>query len=389
MASWALIIAFLFGNLYKFSFFSPDVRLSLLDIVVFTLTVKSLFINPKSYIINHPLVPPVLVFFTLAFISLALALPVYGWQAVLVGSMYLARWLVYTLFFASILQLIKPPKIRKMLLIMGISTAIIGLGQYLLFPDIRSLAVSEWDPHYYRLVGTFLDPGFTGLILVFTLILLENVSFWWLITYLALALTYSRSSYLAFLASMAYLAWKRKGWKFFFQILLLFTVTVTILPRAPDGEGVKLERTNSIQARIDSWTTAWKIYTQHPILGVGFNVYRYAQGASLKSHAGAGADSSLLFVAATTGTLGPLAYLWYLRRLYLLSTMNYELKATLVAVLAHSLFLNSLFYPAIMVWISLLLSSSDFLPGRLPQTPRYSPRKAPKAKSETSPRRPK
>ena len=386
MASWALIIAFLFGNLYKFSFFSPDVRLSLLDIVVFALTLLTFPPKLGKY---RFLATPVLVFFTLAFISLALALPVYGWQAVLVGSMYLARWLVYTLFFASILQLIKPPKIRKMLLIMGISTAIIGLGQYLLFPDIRSLAVSEWDPHYYRLVGTFLDPGFTGLILVFTLILLENVSFWWLITYLALALTYSRSSYLAFLASMAYLAWKRKGWKFFFQILLLFTVTVTILPRAPDGEGVKLERTNSIQARIDSWTTAWKIYTQHPILGVGFNVYRYAQGASLKSHAGAGADSSLLFVAATTGTLGPLAYLWYLRRLYLLSTMNYELKATLVAVLAHSLFLNSLFYPAIMVWISLLLSSSDFLPGRLPQTPRYSPRKAPKAKSETSPRRPK
>ena len=90
----------------------------------------------------------------------------------------------------------------------------------------------------------------------------------------------------------------------------------------------------------------------------------------------------LLFVAATTGLVGLLAYLWYLGRLK-------SLQATFVAVLVHSVFLNSLFYPAIMVWISLLLSSSDFLPGRLPQTPRYSPRKAPKAKSETSPRRPK
>ena len=380
MAALALILAFVFGNLYRFSFFSPQIRVSALDFVVLGLT---LLAWPKK----HTLTVPVLIFFTIAFISLLFALPVYGWQAVLVGGMYLARWLTYSLFFTSIIQLIKPSQIKKILLIMGILTAILGLAQYVVFPDIRSLAVAEWDPHYYRVVGTFLDPGFTGLILVFTLILLENISLGWVITYLALALTYSRASYLAFLVSMAYLAWKKKGWKFFFRILLLFAVTVAILPRAPDGEGVKLERTNSIQARIDSWTTAWKIYTQHPVIGVGFNVYRYAQGASLKSHAGAGADSSLLFVAATTGLVGLIAYLWYLRRLYLLSTMNYELKATLVAVLFHSLFLNSLFYPAVMVWISLLLSSSDSQPGQLLQIPKYSPRKALKLKSETSPRR--
>ena len=382
MVFWALIIAFIFGNLYKFSFFSPDVRLSLLDTVVFTLTLVTFPPKLGKY---RFLTTPVLVFFSLAFISLLLAFPIYGWQAVLVGSMYLARWLVYTIFFASIIQLIKPSKIRKMLLIMGISAAILGLGQYLLFPDVRSLAVAEWDPHYFRVVVTFLDPGFTGLILVFTLILLENVSLWWVLTYLALALTYSRASYLAFLASMAYLAWKRKGWKFFVKILLLFTFTIYLLPRAPDGEGVKLERTSSIQARIDSWTTAWQIFIEHPLLGVGFNTYRYAQGASLKSHAVAGADSSLLFVAATTGTLGLLAYLWYLRRLSQFPMSNFYFPALLV----HSLFLNSLFYPAVMVWISLLLSSSDFLPGQLPQTPRYSPRKALKSRSETSLRHPK
>lgn len=387
MKSWilviALIISFVLGNLYKFSFFSPDVHLSFLDIVVFSIT---LITFPPKLAKYHYLSTPILVFFILAFISLLLALPVYGWQAVLVGGMYLARWLVYSLFFASIVQLIKSSQIKKILLTMGILTAILGLAQYLVFPDIRSLAVSEWDPHYYRVVGTFLDPGFTGLILVFTLILLENVSFWWVITYLALALTYSRASYLAFLVSMAYLAWKKKGWKFFFQILLLFTVTVTILPRAPDGEGVKLERTNSIQARIDSWTTAWKIYAQHPVVGAGFNVYRYAQGASLKSHAGAGADSSLLFVAATTGTLGLLAYLWYLKRLSQFPISSFYFPALLV----HSLFLNSLFYPAVMVWMSLLfLSSSDFPPGQLPQTPKYSRRNLPPSGSETSPRHPK
>jgi len=246
------------------------------------------------------------------------------------------------------------------------------LAQYLVFPDVRALTVAEWDPHYFRVVGTLLDPGFTGLILVFTLILatLRNHKFLWILAYIPFALTYSRSSYAAFLVSMAYIAWKIKGWKFFLGILLLFTVTIAILPRAPDGEGVKLERTNSIQARIDSWNTAWKIFTQHPILGVGFNVYRYAQGASLKSHAGAGADSSLLFVAATTGTLGLLAYLWYLKRLYSLEPITYYL----IPLLVHSLFLNSLFYPAVMVWIALLLAASDSPPGPQPQIAKSSRR---------------
>ena len=375
MTAWILLLTgFTVGNLYKFSFFTPDVHVSILDVVVFLLTLASLFSNRRSY---PNLARPIFTFFTLGLVSLLAALRLFPWSAILVGSLYLGRWLVYSVFFASLIQLIKPIKIGYIVYSLGILTVILSLGQYLIFPDIRSLAVSEWDPHYYRVVGQFLDPGFTGLILVFTLILatLRNHKFLWFLTYLPFALTYSRSSYAAFLVSMAYIAWKQKGWKFFFGILLLFTTTVVLLPRAPDGEGVKLERTNSIQARIDSWKTAWRIFSQHPFLGVGFNTYRYAQGASLKSHAGAGADSSLLFVAATTGIFGLLAYLWYLRRLFLLQTANYELRTTLVALLVHSLFLNSLFYPAVMVWLSLLvLSSFDSPPGRPPQTPVRFPR---------------
>ncbi|KKU28545.1 MAG: hypothetical protein UX80_C0001G0023 [Candidatus Amesbacteria bacterium GW2011_GWA2_47_11b] len=366
MAALALALAFAFGNLYKFSFFSPEVRISALDVVVFVLTLLALPLNFKRY---RYLILPIGVFFTLGLVSLILALPVYGWQAIFVGSLYLARWVVYSLFFASIIQLIKSSKIAPLLYSLGLITAILSLGQYFVFPDVRALTVAEWDPHYFRVVGTWLDPGFTGIILVFTLILLVDNPLGWVVVYPALALTYSRSSYLAFLVSMAYLAWKRKGWRFFVKILLLFTLTLTLLPRAPDGEGVKLERTNSIQARIDSWTTAWKIFTQHPILGVGFNTYRYAQGASLKSHAGAGTDSSLLFVAATTGILGLLAYLWYLKRLFSLTPNSY-----LLALLVHSIFLNSLFYPAVMVWIALLLSVPGFRPGPWPQKPSLSRR---------------
>ncbi len=377
MKNWviplALIIAFAFGNLYRFSLFSPEIRISALDIVVFSMT---LLAWPKAIKHLNYLIISILVFFTVGLISLVFAIPVYGFTAVGVGSIYLVRWIVYSLFFASIIQLIKSKQIVYILYSIGIITAILSLAQYIIFPDIRSLTVAEWDPHYFRVVGTFLDPGFTGLILVFTLIFftLRRNKFLWILSYIPFALTYSRSSYAAFLVSMAYIAWKVKGWKFFIGVLLLFTFTIYLLPRVPDGEGVKLERTNSIQARIDSWATAWKIFTEHPILGVGFNTYRYAQGASLKSHAGAGSDSSLLFVAATTGLVGFLAYLWYIRRLFLLRTMNYGLQATLVAVLVHSVFLNSLFYPAVMAWIALLLSASDSRPGPWLPAPKSSHR---------------
>ena len=359
MAALALALAFAFGNLYKFSFFSPDVRVSLLDLVVLGFTLKFSFIN-------HLLVPPILVFFTIGLVSLIFALPVYGWQATLVGSLYLARWVVYSLFFASIIQLIKPSRITPLLCSLGLITAILSLGQYFIFPDVRALAVAEWDPHYYRVVGTWLDPGFTGLILVFTLIFatLRHHKFLWVLAYIPFALTYSRSSYAAFLVSMTYIAWRRKSLKFFLFVVILFLTTLYALPRSPGGEGVNLERTYSIQARIDSWTTAWRTFTQHPILGVGFNTYRYAQGASLKSHAGAGADFSLLFVAATTGLAGLLAYLWYLKRLFSLTPNSY-----LLALLVHSLFLNSLFYPAVMVWLALLLSVPGSRPGPWPQKP--------------------
>ena len=381
MIAWILLlIGFGMGNLQKFSFFSQDVHISALDIIVLSLTFISLF---KNYKLSSRLILPIFTFFTVGLISLLMASRLYPWSSILVGSMYLVRWLAYSLFFASIIQLIKPVRIAYIIYSLGLLTVVISLGQYLVFPDIRSLVVSEWDPHYYRAVGQFLDPGFTGIILVFTLIFLTMNPFKnrlinlisWSASYLAFALTYSRSSYAAFLVSMAYISWRRKSLKFFLFIVILFITTLYALPRSSGGEGVDLERTSSIQARIDSWATAWRIYTQHPIIGAGFNVYRYAQGASLKSHAGAGADSSLLFVAATTGLVGLLAYLWYLRSLYLLSTVNYELRATLVAVLVHSMFLNSLFYPAVMVWLSLLvLSASGSPPGPSPQIPAHSPR---------------
>jgi O-antigen ligase len=187
------------------------------------------------------------------------------------------------------------------------------------------------------------------------------------ITYILFSLTYSRSGYLAFISSFGYLSIIRRSPKLVVLAVIAILVTILILPRSPGGEGVKLERTSSIEARIKNWKNSFQIFRDHPVIGVGFNTYRYSQNKYgfldketwLKSHAGAGADSSLLFVAATTGIMGLAAYLVWIKNLWKQAKSNHLAKATLVALFVHSIFLNSAFYPFILFWTFVVLSSKE------------------------------
>ena len=105
----------------------------------------------------------------------------------------------------------------------GIGFGILGLMQFFLYPDLRNLMYLGWDPHYYRLFSTLLDPNFVGIILVLTLIL--GCGLWkkkqknfflmigQLIGFVSLLLTYSRSSYVSFAMAVVCLAAWTKQWK--------------------------------------------------------------------------------------------------------------------------------------------------------------------------------
>lgn len=364
MVEILLIASFAVGYVYRFSLFSPEIKLSPLDCSVFLLIIKNLsqLRNFRSF--------SGWLFVIIAGLSLLLALPKFGPLAVLTGSLYLLRWLAYSL-------LVFIPLSPKTILGLGLVTPLIGLTQYFFVPDVRFLKYFGWDDHYYRLIGQFLDPNFTGLILVLFLVYLSTRPInhftsliTWYLSYLALALTYSRSSYLAFLVAMAHISWKLKGWKFFIKVLFLFALTLTLLPRSSSGEGVKLERTKSVIARTATWHQAWALIADHPLLGVGFNVYRYAQPKG-----GSAPDSSYLFLAATTGFLGLIAYFYYLKQLV---TARDQLlpRLTILPVLVHSLFTNSLFYPPVLLWLSLITArntppapfGSHSQPGPRPQS---------------------
>jgi len=385
------LVLFPFGQLNRLPislFQSPEIRFYLTDLVMFLLILTwgiwRFLLIKKKYTLP-PLTKPIFLFLMIAIISLIVNSSRLSIRELFVSGLYLLRWIVYAGLYFVLIDLkdrfnyLKWSSMVNYLIVLGAMTAIFGLVQYLIWPDIGFLEVFGYDPHYFRLVGTFFDPGFIGIILVLTLILLV-VSNWEKIgvfkmknlpvhcllftVYCSLALTYSRSSYLAYLMGMGVIAFIKKAPRFFLIILFIGALTLLILPRQSGGEGIRLERTSTIQARAGSWRNALIISRDHPLIGVGFNAFRYAQRdyGFLKeqwqeSNAGAGADSSLLFVLATTGIIGFLTYLgiWW----KILRIGNLTILASALAILIHSLFLNSLFYPWVMAWMWILLAKEN------------------------------
>ena len=361
---------FPFGQLTKIPLGIPEINLYLTDIIVGILGGLGILGIMRGKRPRPPLFKPMSLFLLIAGFSLAVNISRFQPREIIISSLYLVRLIAYFGFYLTAYRFRKKIIFKNCLIVAGLAAAIFGLIQYFMMPNMTPLTIFEWDPHYYRLVGTFLDPGFTGIILVLTLILLitsqlNAIGYWLLaIGYLSLALTYSRASYLAFLASMTVLSLRRKSLRLLGTIIIIMVITIIILPRKSGGEGIRLERTTSVQARIGNWQQAWSIFRKYPLIGVGFNTYRYAQkNAGLLdekwqvSHSGAGADSSLLFVLATTGMLGVFGMLGLLGKIWQISRgKSTVVLASMSAVLVHSFFLNSLFYPWVLGWLMVILA---------------------------------
>lgn len=293
------------------------------------------------------LLRPVIWFGLAGLISLFWATVRLPLSQVLTGSLYLFRFIFYSLL---INLKIKP----GYLIITSTLVAVFGLVQYLAVPDTRFLFNLNWDEHYFRLLSTLYDPNFTGIILVLGLILIywyRRKSWWLYLLHLsALLLTYSRSSYLALLAAAATLAVIKKKFKIVIFILMFLSLLV-FLPR-PGGEGVKLERVTSIVQRLANYRLGLELWQSQPLVGIGFNTLRYFRDNQL-SHSASGLDSSLLLVLTTTGVVGLAAYLNLLNNLWRRPAV---VKITLAALFTHSLFVNSLFYSFTLIWLWVVAS---------------------------------
>ncbi|MBI2007125.1 MAG: O-antigen ligase family protein [Candidatus Blackburnbacteria bacterium] len=388
---WLLFLylaAFPFGQLFRFEIL-PPITLHLVDIIAgFFVFFWFVWVLRRKYFNSSPLKLEFLSFLLVAGFSLALGATKVMWQEVFVGLLYWLRFAVYILFYFAVWDLTRVnsrlrTKLFNSLLVLGIFISIFGLFQYLVFPDLRILLSYGWDEHYFRLVGTFLDPGFTGILLVFFTILIFSQGEWgrgkwsrWplgLLGITSLLLTYSRASYLAFLMALLLFNIVRPNTVFVLVALVLFLLGVAVLPR-PGGEGVRLERTSTIFARFEGYKRAWEVGKENPLFGVGFNLYGFAFptaddcGSIDKErpcHSAAGADSSLLFVFATGGIVGLIAYLYLWLRILVLgwrkrfTGAGLALLLSSIALLIHSNFTNSLFYPWVLGWQAILLGIQE------------------------------
>lgn len=352
------------GQLIRLPFLGGGI--TLLDLTVALLSIYGIF-KLKFRLKYPPFLWAALIFILIAILSLTLTplhltLPEY-----LVSFSYTLRLSLYVLF-AWIVYSGNFLDIKKTFLLSGITFAVLGLLQFVFFPNLNFLAAAGWDPHYFRTVSTFLDPNFAGAFLVLTLILLVSLRakawqsiFIFALLYLALLTTFSRSSYLMFLSSGLTFSYLSKSKKYailtiiLFAFLLLGFQTYSMLVATPRN----IDRTQSASFRLSTWQQGFDLFQKAPIFGIGFNTYRFGiekynlgDQQFLQSHGSSSNDSSLLFVLSTTGIVGLLTFVYLLW--ILAKQKNIILTAGLAGLLIHSVFANSLFYPPILAWILLI-----------------------------------
>jgi len=347
------ITIFFFGQLLRVNLFG--ISFPIIDLSLIALSVANLYLFLKTPSKLHK---EGLLFFILNILFL-----LFNYKTINLSSLsYFLRLssLLSLLIFPS--NLFKSSLNIKFFNIVILANTIFSLIQYFFWPNFTYFSSQNWDPHLYRLVGTFFDPTFTALIFLLFIIniyfnyknnLLKN--FLLTLSYFALSLTYSRSTLIAFTVSFIYIFLTKKEYKKIFFIILLVTSTIFLLPRK-DGEGTKLERTSSIKAKIENYKNAFSLYQKSPLLGIGYNnISQFRLDKNPQSHSNSAFDSSLINILITTGPLGLYLFLKLFKNQS--NKKNLFVNSLYLSVFVHSLFANSLLYPWTLFYLIFLIRS--------------------------------
>ena len=374
----AAITSTISGQLVRISLFGQEGSFTVSDILVLILVIVFLFyflFNRIAIVIPKKIMLPVVVFSLFAASSTVFALNQFTLKEILVSSLFLIRFLLYFSVMIITLNVVKREKIEKWInifLATGTILVFLGFVQLLFVPNLLFLTPYGWDPHQTRIVSSFLDPNFIGIVFVFLAsfslseyLFRKNLVFLliFLFNSIAILLTFSRSSYLAFFCALAVIG-LLKSLKITSIIALIFFLSFIFIPQARERVVGAITFDETARARIESWQKALLVFKDHFLIGVGFNTYRYSQASygffesdqTLGGHSGAGSDSSLLLVAATTGVLGLVAFIWILLSIWQIVSKSAKRSfvalgalASFVALLVHSQFVNSLFFPQVML----------------------------------------
>jgi hypothetical protein len=354
---------------------APGVTIYIHDVVLcIVLFVGVLRVFAKKKYIRPALLLPIVSFILVGAVSLLFNYFRFKPDQIGQSALYLLRWSTYAgLYLLIVQEIVSAPMLFAGLFGFGTTLSVFGLVQYVFYPELRNLSYLGWDPHYFRLFSTLFDPNFAGILIVLTfflgiymrrkmvrktLILAHGVNV------LALYLTYSRSSFVAFIVWVLCLIIFYKKWKWL-ALLAVFILALVIIPK-PGGKTLLLTRMDSSVARLGNWQESIGIIARAPIIGNGFNTLRFVRSSDVDnspSRAAAGLDSSILFLLATTGSIGTVVYgwiFWSLIRLYR-TVFGGLLYSVLAALLVHSVFTNSLFYPWVMIWLWVFVGAGELM----------------------------
>ena len=295
--------------------------------------------------------------------------------------LYLFRWVAYLSVFFAFIQTDKQYKKKVMWLLLadGFLVVVIGFLQFFFYPNLNDLFYLGWDNHLYRLFSTFLDPNFVGAFFVLYSIFVAGFLFAngkknkrdifiyiiiLALTLIATFLTYSRSALLMLIISGTTFFILLQKKKFIFYMLILITIFVILASPFFYIENINLFRFNSTLNRIVDIRKGLTIFKDHPIIGVGFNSYRYAQYKyhyesphnAQPVHDASGNANSYVFILATTGIIGFAAYAYLWLQLFRKANNKKGIYSVVfisssIGLFFNSFFNNSLFYAEIMVWM--------------------------------------
>lgn len=350
-----LLLVFPLGQLTRLEFYWADwlMVLQLLDLLVglvVLLNLKTLYKSPHFKALFW-----LGIYLTLSFV---VSIFVMDFSNYLRGFFYLVRLLSQLSFFLVLKESSLTSRfLERFFGLVLVVTALLGWYQFLAIPDLRFLADFGWDDHYYRLAGTFLDPGFTGLLMALSAIYFLSYKKWFWAVFFAVTVlfTYSRASILALLAGIVFVYLRKQQIKHLLVAGAFLLLAVGFLPNR-GGEGNNLKRTFSVVSRFVNYSEATRIFTKSPLLGIGFNNYCEGKIVFLgdtdnSSHSCSGADSTFLFLLATTGVVGVMLLTKTLQFIFAGSPHLWPLLTVLVV---HSLFQNSFFYPWVWVFLALI-----------------------------------
>lgn len=324
-------------------------------------------------------VKPLVIFSCWLFVSLFVSFLQYSYLQNFIATLYLLRLFYYFVFFIYFYNYVEKnreviPYYILIISLTAIATIIFSCVQYFLYPNLGNLAYLGWDPHLYRLVGSFFDPPLTAsvffLLILFLLITLKNIRL--KIAFAAsfailFFLTYSRGAFIALFITIAFYSFRKMKLQYVAFFIGAVILGVLLIPKN-GSEGINLLRTSSINTRFIDYTKAVSIWKKSPVTGIGFNHIRFEKDSYEEkpiatkynpSHASASFHSSFLMILVTGGIIGFVLFIWLL---WNITKINVFAFYSVVFLSIFSLFDNLLLHPFILfLWFILICISNTVI----------------------------